>query len=219
MEENTARTEGSPVIPKRKTGRRPRTAVSGRTALLTAALKHFAVEGYQAASLRKIADDAGVDMALVRRLFGSKAGLWTAAIEHLASEEPRQSQIATLCRRDGTDCRTRMEEFIDFIVDLCIDLPYFPGLLLHEASTPSDRMEILFRQIIYPFNEVAIPLVEEAIAEGIVRATDPRIFFIFLINAVSLSLAAPHYVRAVGPDPATLATIMKTNTRMIFLRD
>jgi AcrR family transcriptional regulator len=192
--------------------------MSGRDALLTAALKRFAAVGYQAASLRCIADDANVDMALIRRLFGSKAGLWNAMIENLASSESRKRQTASLADRVGSDVRTRMELLIDFIVDLCIELPVFPGLLLHEATVPSDRMEFLFRDIVYPFNEVAIPLVEHAIREGIVAATDPHIFFIFLMNAVSLSLAAPHYMRALGSDPAMLAIVLKTNAKMIFLR-
>jgi len=49
--------------------------------VLDAARRAFAARGYQAASLRTIAADAGVDPGMVRHFFGSKAGLFQAAME------------------------------------------------------------------------------------------------------------------------------------------
>ncbi|MFI0420301.1 TetR/AcrR family transcriptional regulator [Spongiactinospora sp. 9N601] len=47
-----------------------------RAALLGAARVRFAREGYEAASVRDIARDAGVDATLIFRYFGSKQGLF-----------------------------------------------------------------------------------------------------------------------------------------------
>jgi AcrR family transcriptional regulator len=63
-----------------RTGRRPGTT-STREAILRSARRLFADRGYEAASLRAIAADAGVDAALVVHFFGTKAGLLSAAIE------------------------------------------------------------------------------------------------------------------------------------------
>jgi AcrR family transcriptional regulator len=49
--------------------------------VLEAARRTFAARGYDAASLRMIAADAGVDPGMVRHFFGSKAGLFQAAME------------------------------------------------------------------------------------------------------------------------------------------
>jgi AcrR family transcriptional regulator len=49
--------------------------------LLDAALNVFAEKGYDGASLRAIAAQAGVDAALVVHFFGSKAGLLTASVQ------------------------------------------------------------------------------------------------------------------------------------------
>ncbi|WP_016699472.1 TetR family transcriptional regulator [Actinoalloteichus spitiensis] len=57
--------------------RRNRSATRQR--LLAAARHRFAKEGYEAASVRDIAADAGVDAALVFRYFGSKKGLFEEA--------------------------------------------------------------------------------------------------------------------------------------------
>ncbi|HSK37321.1 MAG TPA: TetR family transcriptional regulator [Actinomycetota bacterium] len=63
-----------------RTGRRP--GVSGtREAILDAARRAFAEQGYQQATIRGVADRAGVDPALVHHYFGTKQGLFVAAVQ------------------------------------------------------------------------------------------------------------------------------------------
>jgi AcrR family transcriptional regulator len=49
--------------------------------VLDAARRAFAARGYDAASLRAIAAEAGVDPGMVRHFFGSKAGLFQEAMQ------------------------------------------------------------------------------------------------------------------------------------------
>jgi AcrR family transcriptional regulator len=63
-----------------RTGRRPGDSGT-REAILAAARRQFAAKGYDAASMRAIAAEAGVDVALVAHFFGNKAGLLAEAIE------------------------------------------------------------------------------------------------------------------------------------------
>jgi AcrR family transcriptional regulator len=51
-----------------------------RGAVLAAAKKRFAEDGYEKTTLRAIADDAHVDPSMVLYLFGSKADLFRAAL-------------------------------------------------------------------------------------------------------------------------------------------
>ncbi|TMC12238.1 MAG: TetR/AcrR family transcriptional regulator [Chloroflexi bacterium] len=60
-------------------GRRPGTTVT-REAILDAARRRFAGTGYEQASIRAIAADAGVTPALVMHFFGSKEALFQAAV-------------------------------------------------------------------------------------------------------------------------------------------
>ncbi|GLZ50253.1 TetR family transcriptional regulator [Actinomycetospora sp. NBRC 106375] len=61
-------------------GRRPGDSQT-RTAILEAARVRFAHDGFRAATVRAIAADAGVDPALVMHYFGTKQGLFVAAME------------------------------------------------------------------------------------------------------------------------------------------
>jgi AcrR family transcriptional regulator len=51
-----------------------------RRAILDAARTAFAARGYEQATIRAVAAQAGVDASMVMRYFGSKAGLFTAAV-------------------------------------------------------------------------------------------------------------------------------------------
>ena len=57
-----------------------------RLLLLAAARRRFAAEGYLAATVREIASDAGVNVALINRYFSSKEGLFEACLAHAVDE-------------------------------------------------------------------------------------------------------------------------------------
>ena len=52
-----------------------------RSAILTAARRRFAGDGYERATIRAIASDAGIDPSMVMRYYGSKEGLFAAAVD------------------------------------------------------------------------------------------------------------------------------------------
>jgi AcrR family transcriptional regulator len=82
-----------------KSSVRPRNASATREAILRAALIAFSRSGYDGAGVREIARDAGVTAMLVNRYFGSKEGLFSAAVAVIFSEAGLLSgNIATLSR-------------------------------------------------------------------------------------------------------------------------
>jgi len=74
---------------------RQRDSVKTRQTLLDAARRRFAIDGYAATTVRDIADDAGVNVALIGRYFGSKEGLFEACLE-VAVQELRQSSAGVV---------------------------------------------------------------------------------------------------------------------------
>lgn len=83
---------------------RPRDADATRRDLLLAAQRRFVLLGYERTTTRDIADDAGVNLALISRYFGGKRGLHRAVLENSAelleaaaenrSREPRGDLVA-----------------------------------------------------------------------------------------------------------------------------
>src|ERR1700761_2380065 len=68
------------LAPERAPPRR-RDAEATRAAILEAAKVQFAASGYDRAALRDIAAEAGADVALIKRYFGGKEGLFTEALK------------------------------------------------------------------------------------------------------------------------------------------
>jgi AcrR family transcriptional regulator len=60
---------------------KPRRSDATRAAILTAARERFAADGYERATIRAIAADAGIDPAMVMRYYGNKERLFAAAAE------------------------------------------------------------------------------------------------------------------------------------------
>ncbi|MBN8528716.1 MAG: TetR family transcriptional regulator [Caulobacterales bacterium] len=59
---------------------RPRNAAATREAILAAARERFCRQSYDDVGLRQVANDAGVDAALISRYFGSKEDLFLAVL-------------------------------------------------------------------------------------------------------------------------------------------
>lgn len=68
------------VITTRRTGRRPGTNDT-REQILAAARSEFAAKGFQGATMRAIADAAGVNVALLAHYFGGKQQLFAETLE------------------------------------------------------------------------------------------------------------------------------------------
>jgi AcrR family transcriptional regulator len=90
---------------RRPTGRRRHDAQASRRALLDAASRLFDERGYEATTVREIGEQAHVDPALIARYFGSKEGLYLAALAHTGTaplpSDPLEA-IETILTRSET---------------------------------------------------------------------------------------------------------------------
>lgn len=66
---------------------------ASRAAILDAARRHFAAHGYERATIRAIAKDAGIDASMVMRYYGNKESLFAAASD-LQLELPDLRDVA-----------------------------------------------------------------------------------------------------------------------------
>jgi hypothetical protein len=87
-----------------KTGRRPGRE-SSRGAVVEAARSRFARHGYDATTIRGVAADAGVTPALVMQFYGSKEGLFAAAILDIQTSIYERLLAVVAGPRSGMDER------------------------------------------------------------------------------------------------------------------
>jgi AcrR family transcriptional regulator len=88
-----------------------RDATATRRALVRAARRRFATDGYRAATVRQIAADVGVNVALINRYFVSKEGLFEACMLRTSDE------LATATPVRVSDLGDVIESLVDHVVN------------------------------------------------------------------------------------------------------
>ncbi|MEU4154877.1 TetR family transcriptional regulator [Actinoplanes sp. NPDC026670] len=118
------------------TSPRRRDATKTRQLLLEAALQRFTRDGYAATTVRDIADDAGVNVALISRYFKSKEGLFEACLTSSVDEVRRTNGDTPLSRTPEAIARQ--------IAGPCTEgLPHHLVLLLRSSGDESaDRIRL-----------------------------------------------------------------------------
>jgi AcrR family transcriptional regulator len=128
-------------MPERRADARPkrkRDAAATREAILEAATRRFATQGYERAGAREIAADAGVTAALVNRYFGSKEGLFAEVIKGALN-------MGHLLRDGRANLADHLARVVVYGAEDAADGLLTPLLLLlHSAAEP--RAIELFRQ-------------------------------------------------------------------------
>src|SRR3954465_1664801 len=84
------------TVPGMTVDARPRRSDATRDAILAAARERFAADGYDRATIRAIAKDAGIDPSMVMRYYGNKEGLFAAAV----SVDLSMPDVSALPRHD-----------------------------------------------------------------------------------------------------------------------
>ena len=142
--------------PKRK-----RDAAATREAILEAATRRFATQGYERAGAREIATDAGVTAALVNRYFGSKEGLFAEVIE-------RAFDIQHLLQGQRGDLADHLARVMVYGQEGASDRMRTPLLLLLHSATEPAAVKLFRRDL----NRAALPLLAEQIGgdDAVVRA-------------------------------------------------
>ena len=167
-----------------RTGRRP--GVSGtREAILDAARRAFAEQGYQHATIRGVADLAGVDPALVHHYFGTKQRLFVAAVQ--LPVNPVEHLMAVLEEDPGQIGRRLVATFLS-VWDHAAEQS--PLLALVRSAVGDDRAAALLREFIT--EEVLGPIARRlGSPDARLRAT--------LVGSQLIGLAMARYIVKVEP--------------------
>jgi TetR/AcrR family transcriptional regulator len=149
--------------------------------ILAAAQTVFIKKGMDGSRMQEIADEAGINKALLHYYFRSKQKLFEAIFSMvfnqifpdirnlLFSEEPFENKIAV---------------FIEKYIDLLLKHPFLPSFILKEINRdPEFLASVIKKQGINPADLVA--MIEHEMEKGQIRKMDPREL---MVNILSLSI-------------------------------
>jgi AcrR family transcriptional regulator len=183
----------TPPAPGRRSGRRPGTSGT-RDAIAAAAREAFAGLGYDRASLRGIAQRAGVDPALVLHFFGSKQQLFASVVQLPFDPETVLPQVLAVGRGAIGESLAR---FVVGMLETERGRNSLTGIVRAAASEPAAAR--IVREMVT--ERIFVPLAEAL-------GTDDAQLRASLVGSQVVGLVMARYVVAVEPlasaDPATV---------------
>jgi AcrR family transcriptional regulator len=126
--------------------------------ILETALALFAAEGFDSASTRAIAEQAGVNLPAIQYYFGSKEGLYQAAIAHIGDQATQA--ITPIASRvyaalDAAPSRAQLIDLLCEMIDALVTLFLDDSLPERESrSLFVSRVEVEHTAALDPLNEV-----------------------------------------------------------------
>lgn len=178
--------------------RSPSPDLTARALIRDAAVRLFGSQGYDATSVRQIADAAGVSAALVIHHFGSKAALRTECDQFIADEVVgRKSELAT-----APDMVETMQRWLADIDSNRVHLDYLARML----TDGSEQGLALFEQLV----ERTEHMLEAETGAGRVRPSlDPRMRAVIVathgLMPLLLEKQLAHALGDVSLTPAVIA--------------
>jgi AcrR family transcriptional regulator len=128
-----------------------------RQNILLSAEKLFAQHGYHAVSIRQIADEAGVPLALVGYYFGAKQQLYHAIFEHWSSMISERLASLQQAMADGSGDRLQrlVEAFIGPVIRLraSVEGEYYALLMTRGLSLQSEEEDAIIREFFRPHGQ------------------------------------------------------------------
>jgi AcrR family transcriptional regulator len=148
------------------------TARDRRQQILDAAAGLFARKGYQGATTREIAEEAGINEALLFRHFPSKENLYWTLIEELCTARGRQQRVRKVLEKGGSDPEIFEAIAREFLSRSPRDreltrLLWFSALENHELSAR------FFSTFIAEIYEEVAAHIRRRIRQGAFRKCDP----------------------------------------------
>jgi AcrR family transcriptional regulator len=175
---------------------------AGRERILAVAIRSFSTVGYEGTTTAGVAREAGVTQPLVHHHFGSKEGLWEAAMEELFRDVR-----ALTTPRDGSPTERLLDPIEQFVRFVSVR-PEVTRVVAREGAAPSPRLtHLVTRYLREPFREV-VAAVRDGQRAGLI-ATDvrPELVLFLILGAGSHLFDVTALAReSVGVDATAPAT-------------
>lgn len=168
--------------------------------LLEAGVAAFAASGFDGASLRQIAGLAGVDSALIKHHFGSKLGLWQAAIDNISSRVTAGIAEASGRRAEDGTPAARLADILSDVVDLVCDIPHLTAFILREIAEQGTRFSYMYERLIRPLRDLLVPHVEAANRAGELPGLDPDFLYVASFGSIVTTVMARNYLVHTAPE-------------------
>ncbi|MDX6539527.1 MAG: hypothetical protein QOI71_1137 [Gaiellales bacterium] len=158
--------------------------------ILDVAFRAFATYGYDGVAVRTLNRDLGVSHNLIHQRFGSKQGLWYAAVDRAFGQQV--TQLATSFDPTLADPLDQLNHAIRQFVAYSAERPELLGLMNIEARVDSERLDYIYDSYVAPALAPLGRLLDYLQENGRIRPISLRaLFFLIAHGAAAPFTLAP----------------------------
>jgi AcrR family transcriptional regulator len=177
--------------PGRRSGRNPSTGDT-RSRLLAAATRQFAEKGFDGARTQAIADEAGVNKAMLYYHFQDKEHLYREMLT--GHFQIIVGQVFPALMQPDQDARDRILTIVAAYLGFLREHPHVRALMLHEFAAGGERLKTvamaMFESIPGFDAERVLARIGSMMAAGEIRQGDPRQLFLHILSLTIFPFAA-----------------------------
>jgi len=151
------------------------------------AKKVFFQKGFLDATTQEIADEAGVNRALIHYYFRSREQLLDTLIEESVREK-KEKMRAILT--SSLTFREKIAQYIDVMIDRGIEYPYMENFLITEMARKPEQMKVLCAVDKIKSSDLIKKELEEEIAQGRIAPVTAQHFMINLSSMCAYPVIA-----------------------------
>jgi AcrR family transcriptional regulator len=163
----------------------PEDAVGSKDAILTAALTAFARDGYDGASMPKIARMAQVAPPLIHYYFGSKENLWRQTVEHSLGALRREAAAVQSATRALAPL-DRLRALLQTITRFAAHWPDHFVMIVADARSASGRFDWVQDNYTGPLFTDIVAILRDARDSGAIVDVDLDRLALMLVGGILL---------------------------------
>jgi AcrR family transcriptional regulator len=175
--------------------------------ILDASFRAFATYGYDGVSVRTLNRELGVSHNLIHQRFGSKQGLWYAAVDRAFGQQV--TELATAFDPTLVDPLDQLNHAIRRFVHYSAERPELLGLMNIEGRVESERLNYIYDNYIAPALAPLGRLLDYLTGNGRIRPISLRALFFLIAHGVAapftLTPLARHFENTDPLDPKQVA--------------
>ena len=169
--------------------RRPRG--DSRPAIFQAAAHEFALRGYDAAGVDRIADKARVNKAMLYYHYGSKQGLYVEVLHDMF----RAVGARTRAIAQGPDAaEMKLDAWIVTMVEEAAARPWFPPIMLRELASGAAHIDAETFGMMNAVFMAVRDVILQGQREGTFREVDPLLTYFTILPAILIFFARQRVV-------------------------
>jgi len=160
--------------------------------ILEAAKRVFQIKGMYGARMQEIAEEAGINKAMLHYYFRSKDKLFDAVFQDAAKNF--FSKIRELLNVDKP-LLEKIEYFVENYVELLLQNSFIPAFIITEVHQNPDRIKNIFLESGVNTEMLFINDIKTAISLGIIHPVDPKQLIINIIGLCVFPVAAKPIIK------------------------